>query len=237
MRDLRRAHRALEILVALAMAVVTLPILAATLLISAAVYRAWPIFVHQRVGRDGVLFPFPKVRTLPPATSAYADKHAIGGEQIPAVMRAIRRIHLDELLQLWLVVSGRMALVGPRPEMAVLHRRLAPIAAAERTSVRPGVTGLWQVSVHCDGLICDRIEYDRLYVQHHNPLLDGWILWRTAQKMLLGRRVHLFDVPRWAIPPVPCRGVPLASSSFIDLTATEASTEQPAAKEPALSVG
>ena len=60
--------------------------------------------------------------------------------------------------------------------------------------------------------------------------------WRTAQKMLLGRRVHLFDVPRWAIPPVPCRGVPLASSSFIDLTSAEAPTEQPATREPALSV-
>lgn len=235
MRDLRRAHRVLEVLAALAMAVVTLPILVATLILSAVVYRAWPVFVHERVGQGGVPFRFPKVRTLPPATSAYADKHSIGGGAIPMSMRFIRRAHLDELLQLWLVVAGRMALVGPRPEMAVLHRRLAPIAAVERTSVRPGVTGLWQVSVHCDGLICDRIEYDRLYVQHRNPLLDAWIMWRTAQKMLLGRRVHLFQVPRWAVPPVPCRGVPLATSAFIDLTSSGTPTERAAALEPALS--
>lgn len=213
MQELRVGHRALEVLIALTMALVTLPILLATLLASAATYRAWPFFVHERVGRGGRPFRFPKVRTLPPVTSAYADKYSIGGDAIPALMRFIRRAHLDELLQLWLVVAGRMALVGPRPEMAVLHGRLHPAAAAERTSVRPGITGLWQVSAHCDGLICERVEYDRLYVRHRNPLLDLWILWRTVQKVLLGRRIHLFQVPQWAITMAPAPDV------VIDLTA------------------
>jgi lipopolysaccharide/colanic/teichoic acid biosynthesis glycosyltransferase len=241
MRENGRAHRAVEVAIALTMALATLPILIATLVASAVTYRAWPVFVHERIGRDGRPFAFPKVRTLPPATSAYADKFSIGSDSIPVGMRVVRKTHLDELLQLWLVVAGHMALVGPRPEMAVLHLRLPAVAAAERTSVRPGVTGLWQISTHCDGLICDRTEYDRLYVQHRNLRLDLWIMWRTATKMVLGRRSHLFEVPRWAIPPAPRPAVPvpvpLGASRFIDLTGEPSRHEVPAALEPAMPVG
>lgn len=83
--------------------------------------------------------------------------------------------------------------------MAVLHDRIRPTVAAERLAVRPGVTGLWQVSVHSDGLICERIEYDRLYVRHRSARLDLWIAWRTLLKMAFGHRIHLYEVPTWAI--------------------------------------
>lgn len=194
-----RAHRAIELTLALLLAVATLPLLVVVATASALAYRTSPIFVHMRVGRHGMRFPFVKIRTLPPTTGRYLDKHSIGTARIPRTMQLVRRSHLDEIPQLWLVLTGHLSLVGPRPEMAVLHQRIGQGAAAERMSVRPGVTGLWQVSVHCDGLICDRIEYDRLYVRHRNPLLDLWILAMTAKKMVLGRRVHLFEVPRWAI--------------------------------------
>ncbi len=198
-RAFSTVHRATEWTIALALAVLTLPLLALVLASSAAVYRCWPLFVHERVGRHGRRFAFAKVRTLPPATSRYIDKHALDRVEVPRVMQLLRRTHLDELPQLWLVLAGRLSLVGPRAEMAVLHERIAPEAAAERVSVRPGVTGLWQVSVHCDGLICDRVEYDRLYVRHRNARLDLWILWSTVRKVVLGRRINLFEVPRWAI--------------------------------------
>ena len=212
MKILSILHRAAECAIAFVLAVVTLPLLVVTALLSLAAYRTSPFFSHQRLGRGGRPFRFVKIRTLPPTTSPYADKFAIALGAAPASMRMVRRMHLDELPQLWFVLTGHMSLVGPRPEMGVLHERIAGPAAAERLSVRPGITGLWQVSVHCDGLICDRVEYDRLYVRHRNVLLDGWILAKTVQKMLFGRRVRLFDVPNWAIG----RERPLAS---IDLTA------------------
>lgn len=190
-------QRVLERLVAATLAVLTLPILALVLATSALTYRAWPIFSHQRLGRHNRPFSFPKVRTLPPETARYADKYAIDAEALPWPMAIVRRTHLDELPQLWLVAAGRMALVGPRPEMATLAERL-PL---ERATVRPGITGLWQVSPYCTGLICERPEIDVLYVRHRNPRLDAWILARTIPKVLFGHTTPLHEIPAWSIRP------------------------------------
>jgi lipopolysaccharide/colanic/teichoic acid biosynthesis glycosyltransferase len=193
----------LERVLAVALIVLTLPLLAAVLLTSALTYRAWPIFSHQRLGQANRPFSFPKARTLPPGTNRYADKYAIDADTLPWPMAILRRTHLDELPQLWLVAAGRMALVGPRPEMATLADRLPPALVAERATVRPGITGLWQVSPYCTGLICERPEIDILYVRHRNPRLDAWILARTVPKVLFGRTTPLHEIPAWAIRPAP----------------------------------
>lgn len=200
-------QRVLERLLAVALALVTLPVLALVLLTSAAVYRAWPIFCHERLGEGNRPFPFPKVRTLPPDTDRYADKYAIDADALPWPMAIVRRTHLDELPQLWLVAAGRMSLVGPRPEMAALAERLPAAMVAERATVRPGITGLWQVSPYCTGLICERPEIDILYVRHRNAALDLWIVARTVPKVLLGRTTALHEIPVWAIPPTRGRAV------------------------------
>lgn len=191
--------RITDLAVSVLLLALALPVIAVLAVASAVSLRAWPFFVQERVGRDGEVFRFVKIRTLPASFAAYAAKPALQMVRIPLAMRLLRISHLDELPQLALVVVGKMSLVGPRPEMPMLHDQLAPAVAAERLSVRPGVTGLWQVSAHCDGLIHERIEYDRLYVRYRGPLLDLWVLWKTIEKVALGRRVHLFEVPRWAI--------------------------------------
>lgn len=206
-------QRVLERLLAVVLIVLTLPLLAAVLLTSALTYRAWPIFSHQRLGQANRPFSFPKARTLPPGTDRYADKYAIDANTLPWPMAILRRTHLDELPQLWLVAAGRMALVGPRPEMATLADRLPPALVAERATVRPGITGLWQVSPYCTGLICERPEIDILYVRHRNPRLDAWILARTVPKVLFGRTTPLHEIPAWAIrpaAPAPAASVPAA---------------------------
>ena len=192
-------QRGLERLLAVALLVLTLPVLVTILAISAATYRAWPLFSHQRLGQHNRPFSFPKIRTLPPDTNRYADKYAIDADALPWPMSLVRRIHLDELPQLWLVASGRMALVGPRPEMATLADRLPATTVTERATVRPGITGLWQVSPYCTGLICERPEIDILYVRHRTALLDLWILARTVPKVLRGRTTPLHAIPAWAI--------------------------------------
>ncbi len=176
----------------------TLPVVLLAALVSALALRAWPFFVQDRVGRDGTTFRLVKVRTLPTDTPGDADKHALDLVRIPRVCRFLRRLHIDELPQLFLVVSGRMSLIGPRPEMASLHNRLAPDFAALRTSVRPGCTGLWQVSEACTGLISAAPEYDRYYLANRSLRLDIWVLMRTCVKMVGARRcVSLEHVPAW----------------------------------------
>lgn len=206
-------QQVLERLLAVVLIVLTLPLLVAVLLTSALTYRAWPIFSHHRLGLANRPFSFPKARTLSPDTDRYVDKYAIDAGTLPWPMAILRRTHLDELPQLWLVAAGRMALVGPRPEMATLADRLPPALVAERATVRPGITGLWQVSPYCTGLICERPEIDILYVRHRNPRLDAWILARTVPKVLFGRTTPLHEIPAWAIrptPPAPAVAVPAA---------------------------
>lgn len=197
------ARRISEAALAAVLLVAAIPAIVLAALVSVATYRAWPFFVQDRVGRGGRTFRLVKVRSLPTCTHAYADKYAIRAESLPRHMVRMRTLHLDELPQLWHVVTGHMAFVGPRPEMPNLHALLPERFAAERVSVMPGLTGLWQISPHCNLLIGDRTEYDRLYIQHRNASFDLWILWRTLVKMVAGRTTHLFEVPRRAITPAP----------------------------------
>jgi len=194
--------RMVEASLALLLLLLVLPVLAVCVVGSAIALRAWPFFAHVRVGRDGRRFRIYKIRTLPVGTSPYADKYDLCVVQSPPFTRALRRLHLDELPQLWLVVTGKMALVGPRPEMQFLHDRMDPVFAAERTSIRPGCTGLWQISECSTGLIDEAPEYDRFYVRHRTLRLDLWILLRTVLLLLpvgTPRLVRLDQLPRRAV--------------------------------------
>lgn len=213
MTDIREVlRRVVDITGSGLLLILTLPMFLAIALVAAWTYRAWPIFGHERVGLHGRPFRMIKVRTLPPTTGSYVDKYELNEAEIPRIMTVIRRTHLDELPQLWLVFIGKMSLVGPRPEMAHLHASLPVEMALERTSTRPGITGLWQISSHCDRLIGQNPEYDRLYVRFRNPALDAWILMRTVVKIVRGSTVQLYEVPTWTLRwSVPSTSRPTAS--------------------------
>lgn len=191
-------RRAFDITVSVPLALVTLPIVVVSAVGSAIALRAWPFFVQERVGRDGMTFRFVKIRTLPTDVPAYTDKHQLHAETLPRFCRVLRALHLDELPQLFLVLMGRMSLVGPRPEMAYLHDRMPARFAEQRTAVRPGCTGLWQVSESSVELIGDTPEYDEFYLTHRTLRLDLWVLFRTALIMVgIAGCVTLADVPLW----------------------------------------
>lgn len=194
-------RRALDLAIGAALTVVVLPIILVTALGSAMALRSWPFFVQERVGRAGVPFRFIKVRTLPVDMPTYIDKHQLDLEKVPAFCRILRRLHLDELPQLLLVLRGHMSLVGPRPEMAHLHAQLPSGFAELRTSTRPGCTGLWQIGESCSDLIGAAPEYDRFYIENRSLRLDLWVLARTAVNMVgFERPVQLEQVPAWALP-------------------------------------
>lgn len=210
-------RRVFDVVVSLTLAVVVIPVVLLSAVGSAVALRAWPFFVQQRVGLDGRLFHFVKVRTLPPTMPSYVDKHQLDHQRIPAFCQLLRKLHLDELPQLLLVTLGHMSLVGPRPEMAHLHERLPSSFAELRTSTRPGCTGLWQIGEACSGLIEAAPEYDRFYLANRSLRLDLWVLGRTALNMIgVGKLVTLDDIPSWAVrQPVPLRTIDLRDVSDV----------------------
>ncbi len=206
--DGRHAHqrtdlyrRVFDIVVSAVLIPLTLPVLIIAAVGSAVSLRAWPFFTQERIGRHGETFRFLKVRTLAPTVPSYIDKHELAEHSIPRFCQVLRTLHLDELPQLFLVLRGRMSLVGPRPEMGWLHERMQPNFAEARTSVRPGCTGLWQVSDARSELIAASPEYDHFYLSHRTLRFDLWVLARTALKMSgLSRCVSIGDVPAWVMP-------------------------------------
>lgn len=190
--------RGVDVVAGIVLGVLALPVIAVLALIAAIELRAWPFFLQDRVGRNGELFRFVKLRTLPRSAPPYADKYALEDISIGRFCNYLRDHHLDELPQLLLVITGRMSLIGPRPEMPNLHRTFDRQFAAERTNLRPGCTGLWQIGTRCQGLIGEAPEFDRFYVRNVSWRLDTWILWRTIRNFFPGRSlVSLDDVPGW----------------------------------------
>jgi lipopolysaccharide/colanic/teichoic acid biosynthesis glycosyltransferase len=203
-RDITK--RTFDLVVGLPLLVLAVPLLVVGAGCSAVALRAWPFFAHRRVGRNGETFTFVKLRTLPRQVPPYADKHELGNYQIPMLCRMLRRLHLDELPQLFHVVTGKMSLVGPRPEMAYLHDTHFDLVFAEmRTSVRPGCTGLWQISEHCTDMIYEHPEFDEEYLTSRTLRLDLWIMLHTVRLLLPvrdRRLVSLNDLPSWAVRDV-----------------------------------
>jgi lipopolysaccharide/colanic/teichoic acid biosynthesis glycosyltransferase len=86
---------------------------------------------------------------------------------------------LDELPQLVNVLAGSMSLVGPRPEMPFIVEQYSP-QQAQRLQIKPGITGLWQLSGDRAFLIHENIEYDFYYIRHRNFFMDLAILLHTS---------------------------------------------------------
>jgi len=225
-RDASRVYvtvgkRATDIAVGLVLTAVALPIIAVLAIVSAISLRAWPFFVQDRVGRDGRGFRFPKIRTLPKTAAASADKREIARISIPRWCELLRSTHLDELPQLFCVLSGTMSLVGPRPEMPRMLERYPRAFAVTRASVRPGCTGLWQVSVDNGGMIYEAPQYDEYYVDHSSLALDLWILARTLLSSMSSRyRTTLASIPKWAGGPGPSAPAPASVAPRVESTRT-----------------
>lgn len=204
--------RLLDITLGTVLCVLVTPVVVALAVGSAVCLGCWPIFSQWRVGRGNRPFRMYKIRTLPRSAPRYADKYGISEIPLSRFCRFLRNSHLDELPQLWLVPLGRMSLVGPRPEMPALHARFDAAFGELRTSVRPGCTGLWQVSARAHQLIREAPEFDRVYVQQATPLLDLWIMWRTLCNVVRPPDTTLDDVPAWGLRPATPR---VAGSPFV----------------------
>jgi lipopolysaccharide/colanic/teichoic acid biosynthesis glycosyltransferase len=184
-------------------AVTLLVVLAPVLLLIAVLVRlgdGGPVLFRQtRVGLGGDLITVWKFRTMRVgaerelADLRHLDETGDGplfkvrdDPRVTGVGRWLRRSSLDELPQLVTVLVGSMSLVGPRP---ALPREAARYTETERRrlTVRPGMTGLWQVSGRSSLPWGDGVRLDLHYVDHHSLRLDAWILFRTVPAVLLAR--------------------------------------------------
>ncbi|GIJ44175.1 hypothetical protein Val02_10610 [Virgisporangium aliadipatigenens] len=153
-----------------------------------------PVLYRQtRVGRHGVPFRILKFRTMCVDADRRVMPH-VGSSvlfklrQDPRVTRAgrlLRRWSLDELPQLVNVLLGHMSLVGPRPALSTEVAQYPP-AMYRRLDVRPGMTGLWQVSGRSDLPWDEAVRLDLLYVEQRSFALDARILLRTPAAVLTG---------------------------------------------------
>ena len=161
-------------------------------------------FAQTRSGRDGVPFKMWKLRTMRPDAEGMLEKVIAvspGADMewdrsmklrddpriIPGIGHFMRRFSIDELPQLWNVLRGEMSLVGPRPLPAYHLIRLDPVAERFRARVRPGITGLWQISGRSDVSVGELEHLDAYYVRNWSLWLDVHILARTVAVVLNGR--------------------------------------------------
>lgn len=147
-----------------------------------------PVFFRQdRVGKDGKLFSMYKFRTMYRDAPQYSYSPGAGDDpRVTPTGRFLRRASLDELPQLINVVTGDMSLVGPRPEMPFIVEQYTSLQR-RRLAVKPGITGLWQLSADRAFLIHENIEYDLYYVRHRSLFMDVAILLHTL--LFAGRGV------------------------------------------------
>ena len=150
------------------------------------------IFRQTRVGRNGELFTLYKFRTMDPDAEAAGPRFAAAGDaRITSIGKLLRRTHMDELPQLWNVLKGDLALVGPRPEQVPFAREFSHSIPfySHRHLIRPGVTGWAQVNygyADDEAETIDKLTYDLFYVKHMSPWLDLHILGLSVWTVLAG---------------------------------------------------
>lgn len=173
--------RAVDVSVALVMLVVLAPLIAA-IAIGVRVRLGSPIlFRQERPGRCGVPFELIKFRTM-------ADGAGTDAERLDAFGRFLRSTSLDELPELVNVLRGEMSLVGPRP-LLTEYLPLYNERQSRRHEIRPGLTGLAQVSGRNDLAWPERLELDVVYVETRSMALDLRIIVQTIWSVLARRGI------------------------------------------------
>lgn len=196
--------RAFDLVAALALLALLSPVL---LIAALCVKLSSPgpvLFRQRRIGQDGRPFEMLKLRTMVANADsaihqAYVAKlirgeaGAEGGQfklaadpRITPVGRWLRKLSIDELPQLVNVVKGEMSLVGPRPPLAYEYE-LYDERARQRLSVRPGITGLWQVSGRNQLDFHQMVDLDLAYIARWSLWLDLTIVLRTPLALVGGR--------------------------------------------------
>lgn len=203
----RWTKRALDIAGALLVGTLALPLIAFAALWIKLTSQGPLIYRQKREGQGGRSLWMPKLRTMhmdaeallmhvlsssPQARAEWSRHFKLRKDPriLPGVGAFLRRTSLDELPQLWSVLKGEMSLVGPRPFPRYHLEGFGPRFRALRNRVKPGLTGLWQVSDRADGDLDVQEALDTYYIRNWSLWLDLYILARTVRAVLFPRGAY-----------------------------------------------
>lgn len=164
-------------------------------------------FVQEREGENGEPIHILKFRTMYVNAEEMLDRHLASDPAaqeewdqfcklkndprvIPGIGKFLRKTSLDEIPQLWNILIGEMSLVGPRPFPAYHNNRFDSEFRLLRTRVRPGLTGMWQVSARSNGDLGVQESLDTYYIRNWSLWLDLYMLIRTARVVVSGQGAY-----------------------------------------------
>lgn len=176
------------------------------IIVSILIDSGGPVFYrHRRIGRDGRKFDLYKFRTMvqnaDQVLQTYLDRSPElraeweatqklqNDPRVTRVGALLRKTSLDELPQLWNILIGEMSIVGPRPIVDAEVERYGNCFELYK-QVRPGLTGLWQVSGRSDTSYEHRVELDEYYILHRSFRLDVEIILKTIVVVLKGKGAY-----------------------------------------------
>ena len=176
--------RALDLLVGSVLLLLASPVIAACAIAVKLGSPGPALYAAERIGRGERVFRQYKLRSMRVGADASGFRTAMGDPRITPVGRFLRQTSLDELPQLWNVLRGDMGLVGPRPAAPAQLGDYTAEQRRIRASVRPGITGLAQVSGRSSLGLEEAVALDLWYATHASVRTDLLILARTARAVL-----------------------------------------------------
>ena len=201
----RMIKRTMDVVLTIAGGLCILPLIA-VIAVMVKLTSPGPIFYgHTRIGERGKRFSAWKFRSMvingDDILRAHLEANPVAREEwerdqklkndprVTKVGAILRKASLDELPQLWNVLKGEMSLVGPRP---IVNAEIEKYGKCYKIykAVRPGITGLWQVSGRNDTTYEERLRHDEFYVRNWSPWLDMHILARTVATLVCGRGAY-----------------------------------------------
>lgn len=190
--------RALDVLLAAAGLAVAAPVLLVAMIAIRLETPGDPIYRQRRVGKGGAPFEMLKLRTMVAGAEGMGAGLAVnaGDSRITRVGALLRRTSLDELPNLLNVLSGEMAIVGPRPTVQVQVDQYTDRQRG-RLAVKPGITGWAQIHGRASLPWAERIELDLWYVEHRSLALDLRILAKTVRMVLGGHGLYKGETGGW----------------------------------------
>jgi lipopolysaccharide/colanic/teichoic acid biosynthesis glycosyltransferase len=186
-----RVKAAADLLLALVMLVPGLPLMALCMLLVRLTSRGPAIYTQTRVGFRGKVFTLYKIRTMVhECESLTGPRWALPGDpRVTPIGRVLRKLHLDELPQLFNILKGQMSLVGPRPERPEIVKNLRNVVPGydRRHAVKPGLTGFAQIHLPPDSCIRsvkNKLVYDLFYIRNRTAFFDAKMMFGTFLKLI-----------------------------------------------------